>query len=104
MKLNGIKHVHCAPYHLTSNVLAECFIQSLKLALKANVSSGLVLEHCLSNPLGVSLASLFLHRPVWTCLDLVRPDVESQVLSKQADQKVLSLKTCVQDLTVFLLL
>ena len=28
MKTNGIKHIHSAPYHPSSNGLAECFIQT----------------------------------------------------------------------------
>ena len=34
-KMNGIKHVRCAPYHPASNGLAERFVQSLKQSLKA---------------------------------------------------------------------
>ena len=37
-KQNGIKHVRSAPYHPASNGLAERFIQSLKLSLKATTS------------------------------------------------------------------
>ena len=36
-KLNGIKHICCTPYHPASNGLAERFVQSLKMALKAMV-------------------------------------------------------------------
>ena len=98
LKSNGIKHIRCAPYHPASNGLAERFVQSLKTALKANVNSELTLQHRISNFLlsyrstphtttGVSPASLFLHRQLRTRLDLVRPTVESRVLSKQSEQK-----------------
>ena len=49
LKSNGIKHIRCAPYHPASNGLEEQFVQSLKMALKSTVSSGLSLQHCLSN-------------------------------------------------------
>ena len=98
LKSNGIKHIHCAPYHPASNGLAEQFVQSLKMALKSTVNSGLSLQHCLSNFLlnyrstphattGVSPSSLFLHRQIRTRLDLIRPDYPSGVLAKQAQQK-----------------
>ena len=34
MKENGIKHTRCAPYHPSSNGLAERFVQKLKKALR----------------------------------------------------------------------
>ena len=99
LKSNGIKHIRCAPYHPASNGLAEHFVQSLKMALKSTVNSGLSLQHRLSNFLlnyrstlhattGVSPSSLFLHRHIRTRLDLIRPDYSSQVLEKQAQQKL----------------
>ena len=38
-KQNGVKHIHCAPYHPATNGLAEQFVQSLKMALKASVNT-----------------------------------------------------------------
>ena len=97
-KMNGIKHIRCAPYHPASNGLAERFVQSLKMALKASVNSGLPLQRRVLNFLfsyrstphtttGVSPSSLFLHRQIRTRLDLLRPDRESHVLNKQSQQK-----------------
>ena len=34
MKNNGIKHIRCAPYHISSNGLVERFIQMFKKRLK----------------------------------------------------------------------
>ena len=98
MKLNGVKHTRSAPYHPSTNGLAERFIQSMKQGLKASLSSGLSLSHRLSNFLltyrstihsttGVSPCSLFLKREVRTRFDLLRPDIESRVMGKQMQQK-----------------
>ncbi len=49
MRVNRIKHIRSAPYHLASNGLAERFMQSLKTGLKTSVTSGLSLSQRLSN-------------------------------------------------------
>lgn len=96
LKLNGVRS---APYHPSTNGLAERFVQSLKQGLKASVHTGLPLSHRLCNFLltyrstahsttGVSPSSLFLKREVRTRFDLLRPDPESQVSEKQTKQKV----------------
>ena len=46
---NGVKHSRSAPYHPATNGLAERFVQSLKQALKASLSSGLSFSHRLNN-------------------------------------------------------
>ena len=98
VKENRIKHTRSAPYHPASNGLAERFVQSLKTALKTSASTGLSLAHRLSNFLltyrssphattGVSPSSLFLHRPLRTRFDLLRPNQESHVTGQQSRQK-----------------
>ena len=98
LKINGIKHTRSAPYHPSTNGLAERFVQSMKQALKASVGNGLSLSQRLCNFLlmyrssphsttGVSPSSLFLKREVRTRFDLLRPDRELRVLNRQAQQK-----------------
>jgi len=98
MKRNGVRHIRCAPYHPASNGLAECFVQSVKQALKANASDGRSLTQRLCSFLltyrttprattGVTPCSLFLQRSVRTRVDLLKPNRRSHVLSKQSQQK-----------------
>ena len=37
---NGVQHIRMAPYHPDSNGLAERFVQSVKMALKASERDG----------------------------------------------------------------
>ena len=98
MQMNGVKHVRSAPYHPSTNGLAERIVQSLKHSLKASQSSGLSLSQRVSNFLfmyrstvhsttGVTPASLFLKRELRNRFDLLRPDGESYVTKKQFQQK-----------------
>ena len=99
MKSNGIKHIRCAPYHPASNGLAERFVQTLKRALKAGEKDGRTIHHRLVEFLlsyrstihattNASPSELFLGRHLRTRFDLMKPDVHSTVLSKQANQKL----------------
>eukprot|EP00731_Ephydatia_muelleri_P001779 Em0001g1779a len=36
LKQNGVKHIRCAPYHPSSNGIAERFVQTFKTAMKVN--------------------------------------------------------------------
>ena len=90
--MNGVRHTQSAPYH---PALAERFVQSLKQGLKASLSSGLSL-HCnflltyrstVHSTTGVTPSSLFFKRELRTRFDLRRPDLESEVARKQAQQK-----------------
>lgn len=99
LKGNGIKHVHCAPYHPSSNGAAERFVQSFKRAIKASEKSNMSFQQRLMSFLltyrttphattNAAPCTLFLKRQVRTRFDLLRPDVEEEVVRKQADQKM----------------
>lgn len=103
--MNGVKHTRSAPYHPATNGLAERFVQSMKQALKASLSSGAPLSQRLCNFLltyrstahsttGVTPCSLFLKREVRTRFDLLRPDQDSHVKEKQAKQKTAHDRHC----------
>ena len=47
-KKNGIKHIRCAPYHPSSNGLAELFVQTFKRAMKASEKDGRSPSHRLA--------------------------------------------------------
>ena len=98
VKSNGIKHIRSAPYHPSSNGLAERFVQTFKRAMKASEHD----EPCLTTRLsqflltyrsvphattGVSPSELFLKRKIHTRFDLLKPDLESYVNDKQSQQK-----------------
>ena len=98
MRGNGIRHIRTAPYHPSSNGLAERFVQSFKQALKASKNDGLSLNHRLSTFLltyrssphattGVPPCALFLQRKLRTRFDLLNPSCSQRVLDKQSMQK-----------------
>ena len=41
---NGVKHLHCAPYHPSSNRAVEWLVQTVKQALNSGQSQGVSLE------------------------------------------------------------
>ena len=98
MRGNGIRHIRTAPYHPSSNGLAERFVQSFKQALKASKNDGRSLNHSLSIFLltyrssphattGVPPCTLFLKRNLRTRFDLLNPSCSQRVLDKQSMQK-----------------
>ena len=103
IKANGIKHIRSAPYHPSTNGLAERFVQTFKRAMKAGEKDGLSLTTRLSQLLlcyrstphattNVSPSELFLQRKIRTRFDLLKPDLKNVVSSNQKqhhDQQVL---------------
>ena len=93
---NGIKHVTTAPYHPSSNGLAERALRILKEGL-VKVTTGSVVD-CLAwllfayqiVPLeltGCSPAELMFGRRLRSCLDLLKPDLEDQIGLRQEKMK-----------------
>jgi len=98
LKLNGVKHIRCAPYHPASNGAVERMVQTMKQSLKAGLIQGVPVEQSLTKFLlqyrvtphavtGASPSSLFLGRTIRTRLDLLHPDISSRVQGKQLDRK-----------------
>lgn len=92
-KQNWIRHIKTAPYHPSSNGLAERAVQTFKSALKksttANLHSNLAsfLFHYRLTPhstTGVAPAELLMGRRPRCHLDLLHPSVESRVIANHA--------------------
>ena len=98
MRMNGIKHIRSAPYHSSSNNLAECFVQTFKRAMKAGQNNGSSLSTRLSQFLltycstpylttNTTPGELFLQRKFHTRFNLLKPDLQNLVMTKQVTQK-----------------
>ena len=94
----GIKHIKSAPYHPSTNGLAERFVQTFKNAMRASESDGqslilrmnTFLSKYRSTPhatTGLTPTELFLGRKVRTKLDLLKPKITEAVENKQLEQK-----------------
>ena len=92
--INGIQHVRVAPYHPSSNGLAERFVQTFKNGMKKGEKDGLPLPHRLASFLltyrttphattGVPPCVLMMGRGIRTRMDLVRPNQDATVQEKQ---------------------
>ena len=97
LKRNGIKQIRSAPYHPSSNGLAERFVQTFKRAMRAGEKDGLALPQRMSEFLfsyratphattSASPAELFLQRKLRTRFDLLKPDQRRLVSTRQAMQ------------------
>ena len=94
---NGIRHIRCAPYHPSSNGLAERAVQTFKSGLKKTTKGSLetrlawflftyrLTPHATT---GVSPSQLMFGRHVRSHLDLVRPNIEERVRLRQEHQKL----------------
>ena len=98
MKQGGIKHIRSAPYHPSTNGLAERFVQTFKKALKASENDGQSLKAQIARFLAnyrstphattrVTPSELFLQRKVRTKFVMLKPDTQSVVDVKQSIQQ-----------------
>nr|XP_021334762.1 uncharacterized protein K02A2.6-like [Danio rerio] len=98
LQMNGIRHIKSAPYHPSTNGLAERFVQTLKKALKASQDKGSLNQrlhtfflayrntpHAVTK---VSPATALLKRQLRTRLDLLRPSETKQIVSSQQQRQV----------------
>lgn len=96
-RLNGIRHTTIAPYHPSSNGLAERAVRIVKDGLK-KLRSGTLMDR-LSKILfryritpqtttGTAPSELLFGRKLKSCLDLLRPNLRDRVENKQARQKI----------------
>ena len=96
LKSNGIRHTRTAPYHPTSNGLAECAVQSFKLGMKkltmgsleARVARFLFTYRITpQTTTGISPSELLLGHRLHCHLDFIRPNLDAKVLQSQCRQK-----------------
>ena len=98
LKQNAVKHIKCAPYHPSSNGLAERFVRTFKEAMRTGDRDNTPLHHRIESFLltyratphattGVSPCSLFLGRDIRTRLHVLTPSLDSTVADSQAGQK-----------------
>ena len=96
VKSNGIDHIKTAPYHPSSNGLAERTVQALKKGL--SLAKQGTLTYRLTQVLfsyritphsttGISPAELLVGRKLRSRLDLLHPNLEQTVHKKQWQQK-----------------
>ena len=94
VKSNGIKHFTSAPYHPSTNGLAERFVQTFKKALKAMDHDKRSIQHKIDDFLlayrnavhattNQTPAMMFLNRSLRSRMDLLKPDVRRDVENRQ---------------------
>ena len=99
LQKNRIKHTTSAPYHPSTNGLAERAVQTFKQGL-TKLKEGTINERISrflfnyritpQSTKGTSPAELLLGRRPLSCLDLLKPDLSTRIETKQAKQRLTS--------------
>ena len=98
MERNGINHICSAPYHPSTNGLAERAVQTFKQSLRQIQGTSIkeklnkfLFKYCITPHMitGVAPAELLMGRRLHSRLDLMKPDLTETVQSKQLKQKLL---------------
>jgi len=84
LKSNGVKHIKSVPYHLSTNAMAECFVQSFKKASDSQPYpfeqrlATFLLQYCTTvHPTtNATPCMLLMNDSLRTTLDLLHPNVE----------------------------
>ncbi|XP_022810201.1 uncharacterized protein K02A2.6-like [Stylophora pistillata] len=87
--MNGIQHLTSATYHPRTNGLAECFVRTMKEALKSDKSNAslryklhtflMKYRNCPHTTTGNSTAVMLMGHPLRCRLDLLKPDITRTV-------------------------
>jgi hypothetical protein len=91
MKMNGIKHIKCVPYHPSSNGVADIYLETQEsydsnkvLPLSQHVSNSLLMY--LTTP-PATINDIMPRRKICSRQALLRSEGERNVSHKQAQQK-----------------
>ncbi len=96
MNKNGIRHVTSAPFHASSNSLAERAVQTFKTLMKkagegsvASKVARVLFSYRITpqSTSGISPAEMLLGRKLHSTLDRLHPDLQQKVRDKQSKQK-----------------
>ena len=95
-RLNGIHHIQTAPYHPSSNGLAERAVQVFKKGISKQSTgtlndqiSRLLFQYRITphSTTGISPAEMLIGRRLRSRLNLLKPSMEQRVTNKQQQQK-----------------
>ena len=95
-QMNGIRHVQTAPYHSSSNRVVERAVQVFKQGNHKQSTStihdkmeGILFQYfiTLNSTTGMPLTEMLLGKRPCCRLDLLKPNIEQEVLEKQQQQK-----------------